>query len=43
MVAITGYGQHFDRKHALKAEFDHYFVKPIERLKLLAILNGSSQ
>lgn len=26
MVAITGYGQHFDRRNALKAGFDHYFV-----------------
>ena len=40
MVAITGYGQHFDRKNAVKAGFDHYFVKPIEPPKLLAILSG---
>ena len=38
MVAITGYGQHFDRSNALKAGFDHYFVKPIEPTKLLAVL-----
>ena len=38
MVAITGYGQHFDRSNALKAGFDHYFVKPIEPPKLLAAL-----
>jgi PAS domain S-box-containing protein len=40
MVAITGYGQHFDRSNALKAGFDHYFVKPIEPTKLLAVLAG---
>ena len=38
MVAITGYGQHFDRSNALQAEFDHYFVKPIEPSKLLVTL-----
>jgi signal transduction histidine kinase/ActR/RegA family two-component response regulator len=38
MVAITGYGQHFDRKNALQAGFDHYFVKPIEPPKLLVML-----
>jgi CheY-like chemotaxis protein len=38
MVAITGYGQQFDRKNALKAGFDHYFVKPIEPPKLLIVL-----
>jgi signal transduction histidine kinase/CheY-like chemotaxis protein/PAS domain-containing protein len=38
MVAITGYGQQFDRKNALKAGFDHYFVKPIEPPKLLVVL-----
>lgn len=43
MVAITGYGQHFDRRNALKAGFDHYFVKPIEPPKLLAVLRGFSQ
>jgi CheY-like chemotaxis protein len=40
MVAITGYGQHFDRKNALKAGFDHYFVKPIEPSKLLIVLGN---
>ena len=43
MVAITGYGQHFDRRNALKAGFDHYFVKPIEPPKLLAVLGGFEQ
>lgn len=38
MVAITGYGQHFDRRNALRAGFDYYFVKPIEPSKLLALL-----
>jgi CheY-like chemotaxis protein len=42
MVAITGYGQHLDRKNARKAGFDHYFVKPIEPPKLLAVLSSVS-
>jgi CheY-like chemotaxis protein len=28
MMAVTGYGQHFDRRNALRAGFDFYFVKP---------------
>jgi CheY-like chemotaxis protein len=43
MVAITGYGQHFDRKNAFKAGFDHYFVKPIEPPNLLGVLTGFAQ
>lgn len=43
MVAITGYGQHFDRKNALKAGFDHYFVKPIEPSTLQTILGNFAQ
>lgn len=38
MIAITGYGQQFDRKNALKAGFDHYFVKPANPVKLTAAL-----
>jgi CheY-like chemotaxis protein len=38
IAATTGYGQHFDRRNALRAGFDHYFVKPIEPPKLLAVL-----
>ena len=40
MIAKTAYGQHFDRKNAVKAGIDHYFVKPIEPPKLLALLSG---
>jgi PAS domain S-box-containing protein len=43
MVAITGYGQHFDRKNALKAGFDYYFVKPVEPSKLLDVLGSFEQ
>lgn len=40
MVAITGYGQQFDRRNALRAGFDHYFVKPADPVKLTAVLAG---
>jgi PAS domain S-box-containing protein len=38
MIAITGYGQQFDRRNALRAGFDHYFVKPVDPTKLAASL-----
>jgi PAS domain S-box-containing protein len=38
MVAVTGYGQQFDRRNALRAGFDHYFVKPVDPAKLAAVL-----
>jgi CheY-like chemotaxis protein len=38
MVAITGYGQQFDYRNALRAGFDHYFVKPVKPAKLAAVL-----
>jgi signal transduction histidine kinase len=38
MVAITGYGQQFDRDSALTAGFDQYFVKPADPDELFALL-----
>jgi CheY-like chemotaxis protein len=38
MVAITGYGQQFDRDSALTAGFDQYFVKPADPEELFALL-----
>lgn len=38
LVAVTGYGQESDRKHALASGFDHYLVKPIVMKHLFAIL-----
>jgi CheY-like chemotaxis protein len=38
MIAITGYAQQFDRRNALRAGFDHYFIKPVDASKLAAIL-----
>jgi CheY-like chemotaxis protein/two-component sensor histidine kinase len=38
LIAITGYGQEFDRKKSLAAGFDHYLVKPADTTKLAALL-----
>jgi PAS domain S-box-containing protein len=38
LIAITGYGQPFDRERALAAGFHHYFVKPVDSAKLMALL-----
>ena len=37
LIAITGYGSPQDREAALRAGFDHHFVKPAPLDKLLAI------
>ena len=38
LIAITGYGQAYDRETALGAGFDHYLVKPADTGKLTALL-----
>ena len=38
LVAVTGYGQESDRRQALEAGFDEYFVKPIDLQKLCGVL-----
>lgn len=38
LIAITGYGQPSDRERALAAGFNHYFVKPVDSIKLVAFL-----
>ena len=40
LVAITGYGQAEDRSKALASGFEHYFVKPVDPGKLVALLGG---
>jgi PAS domain S-box-containing protein len=39
LIALTGYGQRYDRDSALAAGFSHYFVKPVDTTKLLAVLD----
>ena len=39
MIAVTGYGQPVDKENALKAGFDHHFVKPIETSELVKLLS----
>jgi CheY-like chemotaxis protein len=38
LIAISGYGQKQDKETAIAAGFDHYFVKPVDTRKLLAVL-----
>jgi signal transduction histidine kinase len=38
LVAVTGYGRREDREQAALAGFDHYFVKPVDMQKLLALI-----
>lgn len=39
LIAVTGYGQTYDRDHALAAGFNFYFVKPVETSKLVTLLS----
>jgi PAS domain S-box-containing protein len=39
LIAITGYGQTYNRQHSLDAGFDNYFVKPADPTKLLRLLS----
>jgi CheY-like chemotaxis protein len=38
LIAVTGYGQRQARENALATGFNHYFVKPVDTEKLLALL-----
>jgi PAS domain S-box-containing protein len=40
LVAVTGYGQEQDRNAALRAGFDHHFVKPVNSGALGGLLAG---
>lgn len=40
LVAITGYDQEEDRRHALEAGFEHHLVKPVEPDRLFELLAG---
>lgn len=38
LIAVTGYGQEDDRQNALAAGFDHHMIKPVDLVKLSAVL-----
>lgn len=40
LVAMTGYGQERDRELSREAGFDHHLVKPVDPVKLQALLAG---
>jgi PAS domain S-box-containing protein len=39
LIALTGYGQRYDRERSLAAGFNYYFVKPVDTAKLLTVLD----
>lgn len=39
MIAVTGYGQTYDRQNAIAAGFDHYLIKPLNLRQLTDILD----
>ncbi len=40
LIALTGYGQPQDRERSLAAGFSHHLEKPVDPLRLLALLNA---
>jgi signal transduction histidine kinase/ActR/RegA family two-component response regulator len=38
LIALTGYGQEYDKSRSFAAGFDHFFVKPVAFEELLAVL-----
>jgi DNA-binding response OmpR family regulator len=38
LIAVTGYGNKYDKASAVKAGFDHYFVKPANTAELIGVL-----
>ncbi|HEX8883790.1 MAG TPA: response regulator, partial [Noviherbaspirillum sp.] len=43
LIAVTGYGQERERKEAMEAGFDHHFVKPVDTVGILALLETINQ
>ena len=40
LIALTGFGQDEDSRHAADAGFDHHLVKPVDPLHLRVLLNS---
>ena len=43
LLALTGYGSDDDRNAALKAGFDGHFAKPVDPVRLLAVVAGHDE
>ena len=43
LVAVTGYGEDYDRQRAREAGFDHHLVKPVDPAKLSALLRRAER
>ncbi|WP_313704626.1 PAS domain S-box protein [Massilia sp.] len=42
-IALTGYGQASDRASSRDAGFDHHLVKPVDAVRLLAVLDSQDE
>jgi len=40
LIALTGWGQHNDRRRALDAGFNHHLVKPVEPDRLVRLIDS---
>jgi signal transduction histidine kinase/ActR/RegA family two-component response regulator len=40
LIALTGYGQEYDKSRSFAAGFDHFFVKPVPLDELLGVLEN---
>src|SRR5690606_38160874 len=43
IIAVSGYGQEQDKQRAMEAGFDHYLVKPVDTVRLQALLDEAVQ
>ncbi len=43
LIAITGWGQLHDRGAAFEAGFDHHSTKPVDPVKVLALIDSARQ
>lgn len=43
LIAVTGYGQEQDRQDAIAAGFDYHLVKPVDAIKLAALIADISR
>lgn len=42
LVAVTGYGQHDDRRRSLEVGFDHHCIKPVQIAEIEELVRGSA-
>lgn len=40
LIALSGWGQHEDRRESREAGFDHHFVKPVDVEALIELIRN---